>query len=158
MTPEIAEKYGNRVRLRVCGLCWQGDRLLMINHKNLTANNFWAPPGGGVTVNERAEEALAREFQEEANLTVQVEKFLFVCEFVQQPLHSLELFFEVTLVSGEPVLGYDPEMGSTQQLLSDIRFMSLEEIMTLPHPERHGIFKYANSVAELQKLSGFYRI
>lgn len=158
MTPEIAEKYGNWLRLRVCGLCRHDHTLLMVNHQNLTAGNFWAPPGGGVNVGERAEEALAREFKEEANLTIKVGRFLFACEFIQPPLHSLELFFEASPVSGELVLGYDPEMASGTQLISDIRYMSMEEIMALPEFERHGIFKHAGTMAELQKLSGFYRI
>jgi 8-oxo-dGTP diphosphatase len=158
MTAEIAEKYGNRLRVRVCGLLWHNQTLLMVNHKNLTAGNFWAPPGGGIAVGEPAEAALIREFREEANLDIRLNKFLFACEFIQQPLHALELFFEVSLVRGEPVLGHDPELSVTQQMLTEIRYMSLAEIRALPAQERHGIFNEATTIADLQKLSGFYRI
>ena len=100
MTPEIAQIYGNRVRLRVCGLCWQGDSLLLIMHK-MGSNDFWAPPGGGVEYGEPIEDALKREFLEETGLTVAIEKFHFGCEFIKAPLHAVELFFQVKKVAGE---------------------------------------------------------
>lgn len=158
MTPEIAEKYGNRVRLRACGLCWLNDRLLMINHKNLTAGNFWAPPGGGVEFGESASDALVREFQEETNLTVTPEKFLFTCEFIRLPLHALELFFEVTSAGKGAVPGLDPELSTAGQMIHEVRYMTLKEILALPEGERHGIFNHARTVSELRSLTGFYRI
>ena len=87
MTPEIAEIYGNKVRLRVCGLCWQEDSLLLILHK-MGGNDFWAPPGGGVEYGEAIEDALKREFLEETGLTVAVGKFAFRMR-IHQELHCM---------------------------------------------------------------------
>src|SRR6478735_2451882 len=90
---EITQKYGNRVRLRACGLCWRGNALLMVNHKFLTSGDFWAPPGGGVEFGQPSQEALAREFKEETNVTIAAGSLLFTCEFIKPPLHAVELFF-----------------------------------------------------------------
>ena len=76
MSPEIAEIYGNRVRIRVCGLCWQDDSLLLIKH-GMGPGGFWAPPGGGVELNEPLEVTLRREFLEETGLDVIPGKFIF---------------------------------------------------------------------------------
>ena len=43
---EVARLYGNRTRIRVCGLCYDRDRLLLVSHRGLGAASFWAPPGG----------------------------------------------------------------------------------------------------------------
>ena len=100
MTPEIAEIYGNRVRIRVCGLCWQEGSLLLIKHK-MGPEGFWAPPGGGLEYGESLEDTLRREFLEETGLDVVSEKFLFGCEFIKPPLHAVELFFNVRIVGGK---------------------------------------------------------
>jgi len=153
MTPEIAEIYGNRVRLRVCGLCWQEDSLLLILHK-MGDNDFWAPPGGGVEYGETLEDALKREFLEETRLTVAVEKFLFGCEFIKTPLHAVELFFEVKKVGGVLESGYDPEL----QLIESARFLSWKNVKNIPEKSLHGIINKCPDLDSLRQLRGFYSI
>src|SRR5688572_17010203 len=99
MESEIAKIYGNRLRVRVCGICWENDRLLLVNHQ-MPNGDFWAPPGGGLEFGEEAADALKREFKEEANLDIDVGSYLFGCEFIRQPLHAIELFFDVKAVGG----------------------------------------------------------
>jgi 8-oxo-dGTP diphosphatase len=153
MKPEIAEIYGNKVRLRVMGLCWRQDALLLVGH-DLGSNDFWAPPGGGVEFGETLEGALKREFLEETRLEVSVGKFLFGCEFLKKPLHAVELFFEVTHISGEVKTGIDPEL----QIVRGAKFFSPEEIRRIPASGIHGIFSTVESPDRLRYLSGFYRI
>ena len=155
---EIVEKYGNKVRLRVCGLCWRNDSLLLVNHKFLTEGAFWAPPGGGVEFGQLAEEALIREFKEETSITIQVGKLLFACEFIKQPLHAVELFFEAFHLEGTPRVGTDPESTSSNQIIKDVSYLDYKTILELPATERHGIFRFAKTADEVRKLSGFYRI
>lgn len=156
--PEIALKYGDRVRLRVCGLCWRGDSLLLVNHKNLTNGDFWAPPGGGVEFGQPAKEALIREFKEEALLTVKAGNQLFTCEYVKPPLHSVELFFEVTDSGGEIGVGYDPEVSASEQIITSVSYMAYNSILKIPADQRHGIFRFADTVDAFRNLTGFFTL
>lgn len=153
MTPEIAEVYGNKVRLRVCGLCWQEASLLLVMHR-MGGNDFWAPPGGGVEYQETLEAGLKREFREETGLDIEVGKFVFGCEFIKSPLHSVELFFQVKKVAGVLKSGYDPEL----QLIERARFLSWEEIKAIPVKSLHGIINSCTDLDSFRQLRGFYSI
>ncbi len=154
MDAEVAKTYGNKVRVRVCGICWEADRLLMVNHTGITPTNFWAPPGGGVEFGQSIADTLKREFREETGLRVTPGQFLFGCEYIQDPIHSIELFYDIPANSGQMKTGNDPEL----QIISDVRFFSIPEIMALPDEELHGIFRIVNSPADLKSLSGFFSI
>jgi len=153
MDSEITRIYGNRVRVRVCGLCWEDERLLMVNH-NLNNRDFWAPPGGGVEFGDSIEDTLIREFQEEANLRITVGAFRFGCEHIMEPLHSIELFYDVTAEAGKVKTGTDPELP----IIKKVSYLTYPEILTKPSEVLHGMFRYARTVNELNKLTGFYRI
>lgn len=154
MSTEIAKIYGNKVRVRVCGLCWQNDKLLMINHRGIRQADFWAPPGGGLQFGESVEERLKQEFSEETGLVVSPGQFLFGCEFIQKPLHAIELFFDVTIEGGVLTKGTDPEIA----IIEDVRFMSPREIKKMPDKALHGIFNLVQTAEDLKTLSGFFRI
>jgi 8-oxo-dGTP diphosphatase len=154
MDKEVARIYGNKVRVRACGVCWQDDRLLMINHTSLTPGDFWAPPGGGIEFGQPIEEALKREFAEETGLNITPLEFLFGCEYIQKPIHAIELFYAVKADSGHLKTGHDPEI----QIIKDVRFMSSEEIRNIPALELHGIFRLIDLPADLKSLRGFFRI
>ncbi|MDZ7898576.1 MAG: NUDIX hydrolase [Arcicella sp.] len=124
----VHRQYGNRVRVRVCGVCIREDKILLLNHIGIRENSdFWCPPGGGLEFGETIEECLKREFLEETNTKISVGKFLTVNEFVNPPLHAIELFYEVKIISGEPKKGFDPEME--EQIITDLRWFSLEDIL-----------------------------
>lgn len=158
MKSEIIEKFGNQVRVRVCGLCWQDDHLLLINHVGLHKGNFWAPPGGGIDFTQPATEALAQEFLEETGLRIKPVGLQFVCEYVNPPLHAVELFFSVQVTGGSLTRGTDPEMKEPNQLIEDVRFLSWAEILQINGSEKHGIFRFCKQAKDLRKLTGFYRI
>ena len=154
MDEEIGKIYGNRLRVRVCGLCWDGEKLLMANHGLTSGASFWIPPGGGLEYSETLEIALKREFLEETGLEIAPLRFAFGCEFIKQSLHAIELFFNVKRTGGTLKNGYDPEL----QIIQDVRFFSERELAGLSSGEKHGIFRKAGAPNELRKLSGFYRI
>ncbi|MCI0751305.1 MAG: NUDIX hydrolase [Flammeovirgaceae bacterium] len=156
MTEEIKAVYGNKVRIRVCGLAFQEDKLLMVNHQSLSKRNLWAPPGGGIDFGETTGQSLEREFLEETGLQIAVRDFLFVCEFINGPLHAIELFFSAEIRGGKVQTGNDPE--TRKQIIREVRFLSQYEIDIIPTDEKHGIFRIGKTFGALKNLRGFYKI
>lgn len=119
--------YGNRVRVRVCGVCIENEQILLVCHRPILGkNDYWCPPGGGVDAGETAEEALKREFLEETGYKIEVGQLLMTKEFVQAPLHAIELYFSVKIVSGNLIKGHDPEMNLNEQLIKDVSWLPLQ--------------------------------
>jgi 8-oxo-dGTP diphosphatase len=154
MRPRIQSFYGDKIRVRVCGLCWRDGRILMVNHRGLADGGFWAPPGGGLEFGESVHERLVKEFVEETGFQISVGKFQFGCEFIQSPLHAIELFFQVSIKGGELKKGQDPEMP----IISDVRFMSEQELKQIPRQHLHGIFRQIAKAEDLKSIDGFFTI
>jgi 8-oxo-dGTP diphosphatase len=153
---QVVKLYGNRLRVRVCGLYREGDRLLMVRHRGIgPTDTFWCPPGGGAQFGETAIEALEREFIEETGLEVKVGSMLFVNEFMAPPLHAMELFFEVKATGGTLRMGTDPEMDPDGQIISDVRLMTFAEIKAYPPAEVHTLFGRCQSLDDVFSLSGY---
>ena len=154
---EIFKQYGGRVRIRVCGILVEGDSILLVKHKNLgNQQGIWMPPGGGVEFGQSLSENLKREFLEETGLFVKVCDFLFASEFLQHPLHAIELFFKVELKKGTIKVGVDPEVGEAQQIIEAVRMMDFKEINGMNKELLHGIFQNCNSIKELLNPNGFF--
>lgn len=145
-----AAAYAGKVRLRVCGICLQGDKLLLVRHQ-ATLNNtaFWAPPGGGLQYGETVEECLVREVLEETGLQTKVKRFLFVNEFIASPLQAVELFFELEVTGGELIKGTDPEASAEQQLIEEVAFLTMEQIRQIPLQDKHRVLHYLFSLDDL---------
>lgn len=160
MTPAadfITETYGHRLRVRVCGLCIQNGRVLMVRHRGLSRKGyFWAPPGGGLQFGEPVAAGLQREFAEETGLQIETDQFLFVHEFIHLPLHALELFFSVKVKSGQLQPGHDPETGS-EQIIETVKFMSYEEINQEKGVQLHDVFNQCSSINELLQRRGYFK-
>jgi len=157
MENEVQKFYGNRLRVRGCGVCIQNEAMLLVNHHGLSNKDFWAPPGGGIQFGERALDCLTREFNEEAGLSIAVAKFLFACEFIQHPLHAIELFFEVLPLGGHLQPGSDPEEGSPA-IISAVKFMTWNEIEKLPSEQRHGVFNHLDHPSKITTLRGYFKV
>jgi len=157
MEKSVVEHYGNRVRVRTCGICIIGDGLVMVNHRGLVDGDFWIPPGGGVEFGEEAPAALVREFREEAGLQVDVGPFLFACELVKPPLHTIELFFHVVYKDGELRVGSDPEQGDNQ-IIKDVKLMSSGEIRRLGPAHVHGVLAKYPDIGQVTALRGYFKL
>lgn len=152
--PSALDFYGQRLRVRVFGLCRHDDRLLLVRHRALLHDgSFWEMPGGGVEFGESLAEAVAREFLEETGLVVRVGKLLFISELMRPPLHAVELYFEVFPETFDAVLGYDPELEDST--LEELAWLTWDEINAIAQKEKQAVFRRAGSLAELLSLRGF---
>jgi len=157
MTDSVYQTFGNKLRVRVCGLCVEDDRLLMINHVGINKGNFWAPPGGGLQFGEPIEDCLRREFLEETQLGISIQGFQFICEFVNPPLHAIELFFMVEKTHGLIMKGLDPELQDNQ-IIQEVKFMTWHEIDLLAPANRHGIFNMVSKPSKIVDLKGHFKL
>jgi 8-oxo-dGTP diphosphatase len=153
---QVLELYGNRVRVRMCGICVDNDKILLTGHRLPGHDNlFWSPPGGGLQFGETSVESLQREFQEETGLKVEVGPVLFLNEFIKPPLHAIEVFFRINSFEGKLVTGKDPELAEADQIIEQVCFMTIEEIERLPEDSKHSIFKGVKSLREILDRNGF---
>lgn len=159
---ELNEKvnalYGHKLRVRVCGVCIEQDKILLVHHKGLgKEDSLWAPPGGGMHYGENAKRALKREFLEETGLEISVERFLFVHEYLDPPLHGIELFFEVKRTGGRLKKGYDPEMGEKDQLITAAGFKDLQEMKSKAPRTLHYVLQQINDTNSILNQSGYFK-
>ena len=130
---------------------------MLVNHRGITPGDFWAPPGGGLDLGESVLECLTREMKEETGLDVKVGDFLFVTEFINKPLHAVELFFRTEAIGGILRQGFDPEMGD-HQIIKEVKIISWPEIDALDKASIHGIFKNVQNSREILDLRGYFKL
>ena len=134
--------YAGHLRVRVCGICRQGQKILVVRHTNIMGSyHLWSPPGGGLQYGEKVKDCLMREFREETGLEVKPGRFLFLQEFLQEPLHAIELFFDVEVIGGALKTGSDPELAHDKQLIQEVTYRSLIELQQDKNSQIHVIFK-----------------
>ena len=104
---------------------------------------------------ESATSALSREFLEETRLVVEVGEMLFVNELILPPLHAVEIFFQVKIISGDLSIGFDPEFSDGNQILQEVDFMSMEDIKLLPQNQVHGLFRKCETLEDILSLRGY---
>ena len=129
----------------------------MIRHNSLGKKGYLlAPPGGGLHFAESAETCLIREFKEETGLDIEVKQFLFVHEFLEPPLHAVELFFEVEVTGGKLIKGTDPEMNEEDQIIDQVLYMSLEDIEKERGEQLHNVLNLSKQPKDLLNLRGYF--
>ncbi|MBL3656205.1 NUDIX domain-containing protein [Fulvivirga sediminis] len=154
----VEQSFGNKIRLRVCGLCFKQDELLLVKHKGVGAKGIlWTPPGGGVEFGESAEEALKREFEEETGLKVAIKEFLFANEVITPPLHAVELFFLVEITSGTLCLGSDPELSKENQVMKAIKFVTFSELKIMDPKTIHNTLHGVTDKKSLLNMHGYFK-
>lgn len=145
--------YENILRTRVCGLCFDNKKILLIKH-NLNGKIFYAPPGGAVEFGESMQEALKRELKEETNLIVGSTNLKFITEYVNPPLHAIEIFYHIETWQGKIKLGYDPE-SKNEKIIESAGFYSNKDLTQINRGELHHILLECDNPIDLLELSGF---
>lgn len=138
----IKNTFGNKIRIRVSGLILHEDKLLLIKQYGVGQEGFlWLPPGGGLEFGERLEDALTREVKEEVHLDVTESAFLTLTEFVNLPLHAVELFYKTKVANINNLrLGHEPEMAGAQSI-SEFRFLSKNDLISMEKKVIHQVLR-----------------
>ena len=114
-----------RPRVRVAGILIEDDKILLIEHLKKD-KRYWLVPGGGVDWGESTAEALIREYKEETNLDISVEKFLFLSETIapDKQKHVINLYFQIKVLKNSIE---NMQLGDEKNL-TDLRFITKKEI------------------------------
>tara|TARA_R110000796_G_scaffold74374_1_gene167093 strand:+ start:52733 stop:53065 length:333 start_codon:yes stop_codon:yes gene_type:complete len=97
------------------------------------------------------------EFTEEIHLDVEVGKFLFLHEYLDPPLHGIELFFEVSIEGGKLKKGAHPEMEADFQIITQTGFKPFEEIKQIPNLRLHHVIQNITSFESLLNQTGYFK-
>lgn len=148
--------YEQKVRVRVCGVLIENQHILMLKHQGIGSGGYlWAPPGGGLEFGEQPDSAIVKEFREETGLEVAVDTFLFTNHYRSDRFHAVELFFSIKPIGGHLRLGSDPEVPLEEQILTEIKWLSFNEITEMDHRLIHNAFHGLQNPAKIVELSGF---
>jgi 8-oxo-dGTP diphosphatase len=153
---ELTDKFGGRLRTRVNGILIENNSVLMIRHKMGPERYFWNVPGGGMKYGSSTEDNLKREFKEETGLDIRICKFVCVHEYLETPLHAVELFFLVERTGGNLQLGTDPELDQKNQLITEIKFLTIDKLHLIQKDEKHPIFQGIKSLKDVRKWNGYF--
>lgn len=109
------------------------NRLLLVRHTVKNENTeFWILPGGGLEEDEFSWDAAIREVHEETGLDIKVVDLLYCLEEKTDKGLRCTNYFLGEVIGGELSLGEDPEFDANNQVLSDVRYFTREEIQELP--------------------------
>ncbi|EOZ92629.1 NUDIX hydrolase family protein [Indibacter alkaliphilus LW1] len=153
---ELTDKFGGRLRTRVNGILIENESILMIKHKMGPKRFFWNVPGGGMKYGSTVEENLKREFREETGLDIRICKFVCAHEYLETPLHAIELFFIVERTGGNLYMGIDPELDGESQLITDLKFLSYQKLQEIHKDEKHPVFWGIKSLNDVRKWNGYF--
>ena len=117
-----------RPRVRVAGILIENDEILLIEHTK-NDKKYWLVPGGGVDWGESTAESLIREYKEETNLDIEVERFLFLSETIapDKKKHVINLYFKIKRKNFSEI---SLKLGN-EEMLTDLRFFKKEEIKNI---------------------------
>ena len=117
-----------RPRIRVAGILIEDDKILLIQHQK-NDKKYWLIPGGGNDWGESTKEAVIREYKEETNLDIKVDKFLFFSETISpdKSRHVLNLFYSVHRENRDDKV---MKLGH-EAVLADLKFFGKDEIKDL---------------------------
>lgn len=149
-------QYENRLRVRVCGICIENNKILLVKHTSGDGLPLWIPPGGGLEFDENVKSCIEREFLEETGFKVNTGRFLCINEFKEKKLHAIELFFIVSIIGGHLITGKDPEHSAENQLIENVVFLSFEDLQLIPENQLHNMFHGVKNAKDLLKKRGYF--
>jgi 8-oxo-dGTP diphosphatase len=116
----MSDAYCYKVRVGVILIHDQKILLVRQNHRP-----FWVFPGGTLEMDENLAECAVREMKEEINLTVSIEKVLYLADFLHQnqqnqARHTVDVFMLARYESGTPMM-------TVNENLNEMGFFTFDE-------------------------------
>ena len=102
----------------------RGSQILMVKH-HMNDDGWWCLPGGGVETQETPAETVLRELEEECFVRGQIVK---QTGLLTDGFGIETITYLVEIGSQEPHMGSDPEFTQDDQILADVRWLTLAEI------------------------------
>jgi len=102
----------------------RGSQILMVKH-HMNDDGWWCLPGGGVEPQETPAETVLRELEEECFVRGQIVK---QTGLLTDGFGIETITYLVEIGSQEPHMGSDPEFTQDDQILADVRWLTLAEI------------------------------
>jgi ADP-ribose pyrophosphatase YjhB (NUDIX family) len=121
-------------RIRAAAIIVKDNTILMVKHKHpRNGNEWWVPPGGGLSPKETIYDCATRETWEETGLRVLLGKIVYLREFVEleQNIHHLEVFILAESFSGTPTTKNLVPADMDTTYIREARFLSKKEMVKL---------------------------
>lgn len=120
----------NKFKFRVSGILIVDNKVLIVKINN---NDFYCLPGGHVELMENTKDAIIREFKEETNIRVKIDRLLYVTEnFFEGNLGKFhELGFYYLLVPQDKVILKDYqviEKDKDGDMKLDFKWIAIEKL------------------------------
>jgi 8-oxo-dGTP diphosphatase len=119
----VANLYQFKVRLGVVLI--RDGKILLVRQNN---RPFWVFPGGTLELGEGLEECAIREIKEEVNLTIGIEKTLYLADFMREENGELRQTIDVFMLADDQ--GGAPMM-TVDENLNEMGFFTLDEFKTM---------------------------
>jgi ADP-ribose pyrophosphatase YjhB (NUDIX family) len=114
--------------VRVAAVVERGGTVLLVRHQKPERDPYWVLPGGRLEPGETIPECAVRELAEETGLTARFSGILYVCEFLREGRHTIDVVARMALEGdAEAVLGSDPELApDADPTLREVRWVSVD--------------------------------
>lgn len=161
--PEVSAKVGHRApRVRVSGMIWHDDFLLLVS-QGRPSNPRWMLPGGGVDPGESVTAALARELHEELGCQrVSVAEPCALIESIAPESHSsgrhvIHLVFRVDIPRPDELLVPGEVLEVRDRAIHEVRWVAREQLLKLPlHPPIGGYLKSYRPGSDFQYMGSLW--
>jgi 8-oxo-dGTP diphosphatase len=123
----------SKFNIRVYGIFINDHHQVLLSDENYNAHQFTKFPGGGLEFGEGTADCIIREFKEELNIDIEIEKHLYTTDFFQQSAFNkhhqiISIYYKVKLkncASNNFIINNAPENTKEQ-----FRFVPLKELVT----------------------------
>jgi len=139
-------------KVRVGVVLIQNNQILLVRQNN---HPFWILPGGTLEPGEDLKTCAIREMQEETNLTVTIDRLLYVSDFLRPHQQTVEVVFLTREATGTLQMTHDEN-------LNDLAFYGYDAFKALafkPQLQHQAIITdWANNFAHQDAYIGCYTV